>query len=161
MSSKNSSWDIIVSFSTLLLINKECASHFCREIANEKEQKHWYLIHTWLEKPFKCTVIIQALPTLHGGSLKITLTVPLTICNDIAQDKCVYWPVNEGELAETMFLSSSDSSLNPESILRSTPTLRQRKSLYILLVVCWIIWRMICQDWGEFFLLFPQFREKK
>ena len=37
----------------LLLIYKEYASHFRREIANEKEQKHWNLIHIWSDKPFK------------------------------------------------------------------------------------------------------------
>ena len=44
------------------------------------KQKYWYLIHTWSErsdKPFKCTVVNQALPSLYGGSLEITLTVPL------------------------------------------------------------------------------------
>ena len=130
--------------SPLLLIYKEYASHFRREIPNEKEQKHWNLINPWSDKLFKGTVVNQALPSVHAGSLEITLTVTSTIWNHISQQKCVYWPVNEGELAETMFLSSSDSSLNPKSILRSTPTLRQRTSFYVLLVVCLIIWRIIC-----------------
>jgi len=32
---------------------------------------HWYLIHTWTDKAFKCTVLNRALPSLHGGSLEI------------------------------------------------------------------------------------------
>ena len=36
-----------------------------------------YLIHTWSEHTFKGTIEIRTLPSLHGGSLEITLTVPL------------------------------------------------------------------------------------
>ena len=32
---------------------------------------------TWSDKAFKCTVVDRALPSLHGGSLEVTLTVPL------------------------------------------------------------------------------------
>ena len=49
--------------SPLFLISKICASHFRREPANDKA--------------FKGTVVTRALSTLHVGSLKITLTVPL------------------------------------------------------------------------------------
>ena len=41
--------------------------------------KHWYIIHTSPDKTFKGTVVNQALLSLHGGSLKITLTVLLII----------------------------------------------------------------------------------
>ena len=46
-----------------------------------KEQKDWYLIHTWSDKAFKGTVVNQTLSSLPGGSLEITLTcysVPLS-----------------------------------------------------------------------------------
>ena len=39
--------------------------------------KHWYLIHTWSDKAFDGTVVNRA--SLLGGSLEITLTVPLII----------------------------------------------------------------------------------
>ena len=39
-----------------------------------KKQKHGYLIYTWSDKAFKGTIVNQALPSLHGGSLEITLT---------------------------------------------------------------------------------------
>ena len=44
--------------SSLLLMSKKCASHFCRETANEnkqfKETKTWpHLIHTWSDKAFR------------------------------------------------------------------------------------------------------------
>ena len=41
------------------------------------KQKNGYLIHTWSDKVFKGTVVNRALPSLHGGSLKIIITVPL------------------------------------------------------------------------------------
>ena len=58
------------------------ASHFRRKTANKnkqnlKKQKHWVLIHTWSNKAFEGTVVNRALPSLHGGSLEITLTVTL------------------------------------------------------------------------------------
>ena len=39
-----------------------------------KKQKHGYLFHTWSDKAFKGTVVNRTLPSLHGGSLEITLT---------------------------------------------------------------------------------------
>ena len=42
-----------------------------------KKQKHGYLIYTWSDKAFKGAVVNRTLPFLHGGSLEITLTVPL------------------------------------------------------------------------------------
>ena len=67
-------------FPPLLSVRKKCASHFLRETAIENKQKpkHGYLIHTWSDKAFKGTVVNQALPSWHGGSLKIPLTVPLS-----------------------------------------------------------------------------------
>ena len=59
-----------------------CASHFRGETANEKKQfketKTCISIHTWLDNAFKSTVVNQALLSLHGLSLEITLTVPLS-----------------------------------------------------------------------------------
>ena len=36
-----------------------------------------FVTHTLSDKAFKGTFINQALPSLHGGSIEITLTVPL------------------------------------------------------------------------------------
>ena len=65
--------------SSLLFINKKCPSYYSRrrEPGNEKEQKHWNRIHTWADIAFKGTVVNQALPSFHGWSLEIRLTVPL------------------------------------------------------------------------------------
>ena len=70
--------------SPLLLINMECASHFCREPANENKQlkKKSLISFTYLirEKAFKGTIVNQTSPSLNEGSLEITLTVPLIFC---------------------------------------------------------------------------------
>ena len=42
-----------------------------------KKQKKLYLIHSLSDKAFKGTVVNRALPSLHGGLLEITLTVPV------------------------------------------------------------------------------------
>ena len=47
------------------------------KINSLKKQKHGYLFNTRSDKAFKGTVVNKALPSLHGGSLEITLTVPL------------------------------------------------------------------------------------
>ena len=73
---------IIRKVSPSLLINKECAHHYRRETANENKQfkatrlliSNLYLIR---DKGFKGTVLNWTLLSLHGGSLKLTLTVPL------------------------------------------------------------------------------------
>ena len=56
--------------------------HFRVKTSNEnkqlKEKKHVYLIYTWSDKVFKSTVVNRALSSLQGGSLGITLTVPLS-----------------------------------------------------------------------------------
>ena len=64
------------------------------------KQKDGYLIHTWSVKAFKGTVVNQALPSLHGGSLEITLTVPVKNWNRnrlisiFALSKYCFPPVN-------------------------------------------------------------------
>ena len=66
--------------SPLFLISKKCASHFCREPANNnslKKQTHNYLIHTWTDNAFKGSIVNRALTSLHWRSLEVTLTVPL------------------------------------------------------------------------------------
>jgi len=40
------------------------------------KQKHGVLIHSWSDKALKSTLVNRALPSLHGGSLEITLAVP-------------------------------------------------------------------------------------
>ena len=42
------------------------------------KQKHEYLSHK-SDNAFKGTVVYRVLPSLNGGSLEITLTVPLTL----------------------------------------------------------------------------------
>ena len=41
-----------------------------------KKQKHLDLFHTWSNKGLKGSFVNPTLPSLHGGSLEITLTVP-------------------------------------------------------------------------------------
>ena len=47
--------------------------------------EHWYLIHSWSDKAFRCTVVNRALTSLHEGSLEITLTVPLKELQEYAR----------------------------------------------------------------------------
>ena len=62
-------------------MDKKYANHFRRKPANGKnslkKQKKLYLIHSLSDKAFKATVVNRALPSLHGGLLEITLTVPV------------------------------------------------------------------------------------
>ena len=62
---------VFIYVSPFHLIRKKCASHFLRETENNrlKEQKHWYLTHTWSDKAFKSTFVNQS---FHGGSLENT-----------------------------------------------------------------------------------------
>ena len=46
-----------------------------------EETKLWHYIHTWTAKSCKGTIMNQ-LPSLLGGSLKITLTVPLNLISN-------------------------------------------------------------------------------
>ena len=48
-------------------------------IGQENTQKLWCLIHTWSDKALKGTVVDWALPSLHGGSLQFTRTIPLPL----------------------------------------------------------------------------------
>ena len=68
--------------SPLLLLGKKYGSYFTEKpqikIICLKKQKHGYLNHTLSDKAFRSTLVNRALPSLHGWSLKITLTVPLT-----------------------------------------------------------------------------------
>ena len=52
--------------------------------------KHWYLIHTWSGKTFKCRLVNRALLSLHGGSLEITLTLPYArFSKDYENKNCI------------------------------------------------------------------------
>ena len=53
------------------------------EISSLKKQKHEFLIHALLDNPFKGTVVNRTLPSLHGGSFEITLTVPLNLSQGV------------------------------------------------------------------------------
>ena len=65
--------------STLFLTSKICANHLCRRTTPENKQikKENMNIYILSDKAFKGTIVNQALPSLHGGSLEILLTVPL------------------------------------------------------------------------------------
>ena len=44
--------------------------------------KHiWLKTHTWIRKSFMGTFVNWTLPSLHGGPLRITLTVPSVLCD--------------------------------------------------------------------------------
>ena len=49
------------------------------QINSLKKQKHGHLLNTWSDKAFKGTVVNRTLPSLQGGLLEITLTVPLIL----------------------------------------------------------------------------------
>ena len=66
------------SGSPLLLINKKYTSLSQRKEKNRlKKQKLLYLFYTWSDNDFKEPIVSWVLPSLHGGSLEITRTVPL------------------------------------------------------------------------------------
>ena len=64
---------IFVSFSIA------CTEKPEMEINSLKKQKPCYLIHTYSDKAFKNIVVNRTMPSLHGESLKITLSVPLNL----------------------------------------------------------------------------------
>ena len=70
-------------YSRLLLINKECASHFRRETADKDEQKLWYEIHAWSKLAFKGTVIIYALSFAWRVTWNYTNVIKLMNYDDI------------------------------------------------------------------------------
>ena len=64
----------------LLLISRNTLVIFTvkpRMINSFKKQKHWFLLHTWLDTAFKGAVIYRALSSVHGGSFEITRAVDL------------------------------------------------------------------------------------
>ena len=66
----------------MLLINKECASIFHGETANENKETKIFVSNSYLaDKALKGTFFTRALPSLYEGSLEITLTVPLNLVN--------------------------------------------------------------------------------
>ena len=46
------------------------------KLSSLNKQNNWYLIYSYTDKAFKGTVVNHTLPSLVGGSLEITLTVP-------------------------------------------------------------------------------------
>ena len=46
------------------------------KINSLKKQNHGYIVNAWSDKLFKDTVVNEALPSVHGGSFEITLTIP-------------------------------------------------------------------------------------
>ena len=76
----NTDYFLIVSSQQKWLVHfycrKTCSKYQIWTLLNwEKRQ---YLPHYWSDKGSKGTIVYQALPYLHSGSLEITLTVPLT-----------------------------------------------------------------------------------
>ena len=61
------------NFFYFFLLSRNAQVTFCRETLNDQKQfkgkKHGYLIHTWLDKAFKGSLVNRALPSLHGGSI--------------------------------------------------------------------------------------------
>ena len=65
------------------------------KINSLKVQQYWYLIHTWSEKSVQGTVVHRKFPSLHWGSLEITLTVPLS--DDFYERRThKWWNTNHG-----------------------------------------------------------------
>ena len=66
----------VIILGKLILTSKKCASHYCRETADETR----YFIHTNQTKVLRVLRFVnQALPSLHEGLLEITLTIPLNL----------------------------------------------------------------------------------
>ena len=65
-------------------------------------EKCCYLSHLWSDQAFKGIVVNQALTSLHVGSLKITLTVPLKVF--VSGDKIFLreWPAMYGCCTENV-----------------------------------------------------------
>ena len=68
---------LILIISTLLHISARNEGKSQMKMNSLKKQKHGYLNHTWSEKAFKGSLVNRGLPSLHKGSIEITLTVPL------------------------------------------------------------------------------------
>ena len=41
------------------------------KINSWNKQNHAYLTHTWTDKAFESSIVNQAMPSLHGGSLEV------------------------------------------------------------------------------------------
>ena len=81
----------------LFLISKKSVSLFCREITNKmnslNDQKHAYLIHTWLDKAFKGIVVNLTLPSIlitwfnmRKESILLCLVEPVNL---VHEENCI------------------------------------------------------------------------
>ena len=68
-------------------------------LRRENKQKHRYLVHTWSDKALKYTVVNRTLPSLHGGLLEITLTVPLIYRDNLAEAWLIIKPNKQTNIA--------------------------------------------------------------
>ena len=70
----------ILTISPLFLMSQKCAITLGEKPqmkinSFEKPNMEFKIIHTWSHKALKVTVVNQAWPSLHGGSLEIMLSV--------------------------------------------------------------------------------------
>ena len=62
------------------------------------------IIHTWSDKSFNGSVVNHWLPSLHGGSLKIRLTVPYKIfLHTLVDHRKKIWNANYQFLCSSIF----------------------------------------------------------
>ena len=75
-----------------------------------KDEKLWRInIKLILDQAFKETAVYQALPSFHGGSLEILLTVPLRIrinCSEIKKLSIVIVIIKYEKVFAGIFFSS-------------------------------------------------------
>ena len=84
-----------------------------------KKQKHLDLFHTWSNKGLKGSFVNPTLPSLHGGSLEITLTVPYRLLFTSSSCNVFYCVV--GTLRHILILYLTLKLLRPSPIFVLVP----------------------------------------
>ena len=92
------------------------------------KQKHALLIKTWSDKALKGTVVNRTLPSLHEGSLEITLTVPLTQGYNIRKVNCSC--VYSAYILKSVFSSESSEFVNKNRCISIRLISEEDKSIY-------------------------------